>query len=201
MSEILDLEQDAQEQRQLLLPKNEALSLEQVVALGQQLLELQRQTESLEHQLATSKEALRELAEERLPAALHRLGLKGLPLSTGETINVEDLISVTITEEQREAAHAWLRANNLGDLIKNEVVVTFGKGEDAQAQHLLSLVQNMRDSRLLTAGSVQQVERVHPSTLKAFVKQQVKEGEPLPAALFKLYVGQVARVSLAKKKG
>jgi hypothetical protein len=40
---------------------------------------------------------------------------------------------------RREDAYNWLRENGLGDIIKNNVSVTFGRGEDDKAQQLLDL--------------------------------------------------------------
>ena len=38
-----------------------------------------------------------------------------------------------------ESAYKWLRDNGLADIIKNEVSVQFGKGEDDKAKQLLDL--------------------------------------------------------------
>ena len=39
----------------------------------------------------------------------------------------------------REAAYQWRRDQNLGDIIKNNVTVSFGKGEDNKANQLVDL--------------------------------------------------------------
>ena len=40
-------------------------------------------------------------------------------------------------DSKREHAYQWLRDQGLGDIIKNNVFVTFGKGEDDKAEQLL----------------------------------------------------------------
>ena len=42
-------------------------------------------------------------------------------------------------ELKREQALQWLRDQGLGDIIKNNVTVSFGKGEDDKAEQLLNL--------------------------------------------------------------
>ena len=43
---------------------------------------------------------------------------------------------VLLLQQQKEAAYKWLRENGLGDLIKNEITVSFGRNEDNKAQQL-----------------------------------------------------------------
>ena len=42
----------------------------------------------------------------------------------------------TYTEANKEAAFNWLRNNGLGDIIKNEISVSFGRNEDNKAASL-----------------------------------------------------------------
>jgi hypothetical protein len=78
----------------------------------------------------------------------------------------------------REKFYKWLRENNFGSLIRTEVVAQFGMGEDKKAVALtLSLLKRKYD--------VIQKQSVHPSTLKAFVKEQLEKehGITLPSVL------------------
>ena len=45
----------------------------------------------------------------------------------------------TITEANKEEAFNWLRNNGLGDIIKNEISVSFGRNEDNKAASMLNL--------------------------------------------------------------
>jgi hypothetical protein len=183
-----ELAADAAEQQQ----SQKKLSLAEVQLLCENLWFVEGQIASLESELSEVKSVFRDLAEKRIPEAFNDLGLKSLQLTDGTTINLQDMIAATINDENRAAAHNWLRENGYGDIIKNEIIVSFGKDEDKYADVIYD--------RLVHEGGLQPMrqEKVHPSTLKAFVKERLKSGEPFPADTFKLFVGVAARVN---KKG
>jgi hypothetical protein len=67
------------------------------------------------------------------------------------------------------------------------VSTSFGRNEDVKAQ---TLVNTLSDG----GYSVNQKQWVEPMTLKAFVKEQVEKGAPLPMDLFGVYIGKKAKV-------
>ena len=69
------------------------------------------------------------------------------------------------------------------DIIKNTVSCVFGRGEDSQAEEFLKIAAEQ-------GVPAAQKEEVHPSTLKAFVKERVEVGDEFPMDLFGAYVGQ-----------
>lgn len=186
-----ELHVDALQQRQDQISK---LSLEEVIALAERLQHYEGCIEVSEEYLSEIKKEYRELAEKTLPEAMNNLGINSLGLKDGSSIGLQELVTCSINEENREAAHDWLRVNGYGDLIKNEVIVSFGKGEDAEAELLFHQLK-FDDGRL-----VNKQEKVHPSTLKAWVKERLKAGDPLPSETFKLFVGVAARVNKKKEK-
>ena len=174
------------------------LSLEAVVKIGEELEQVDAEIAGLNEQLAVLSERRGQLAEQDLPAALIELGLKGLPLANGVTISLEEVVNTSINDGNREEAHAWLRANGHGDLIKNELKIVFGKGEDEEAIKLKTMLREMAEQDQLKFGSVEQKEAVHPQTLKAQVRQWLKDGVPLPLETFKVFIFQ--RCSLERPK-
>ena len=58
-----------------------------------------------------------------------------------------------------EEAFGWLRQNGHGDLIKNNVMITFQRKQDNEAK---SLVAELREK----GHNVKQAEKVEPMTLK-----------------------------------
>lgn len=197
MTQPLDLDQleaDAKEARPRLISLNEVRE----VAERQKLLE--EELAALEAQAVVKKQELKKVAEEELPELLNLVGLPSITLADGSIIEIADNISASITDENRSAAHQWLRDNALGDLIKNVVSVTFGKGEDKDAELLVHNIRVMADQGSINFGTLDQKEAVHPSTLKSFVKERIKSGEPLPADIFKLWIGQIAKIKKPKVK-
>ena len=53
----------------------------------------------------------------------------------------------------------WLRNNGLGDIIKNEIIVTFGRGEDNKASTYATLARGQGFEPIQKVG-------VNPQTLQ-----------------------------------
>ena len=164
--------------------------LKQVAALVRQQLTLEQRVEDLAAELKRAQLDLAHISGEALPSLLAEHGLSELRMADGSKITVATVISASISKDRLNDAHGWLRHNGFGDLIKNTVAVTFGKGEDEKAQ---ALVEELSENGL----SVDQKEAVHPSTLKAFCKEQIEKGTEIPSELFGLFIGRKTTI----KKG
>jgi hypothetical protein len=83
----------------------------------------------------------RDISERVIPELLAEQGLSSLKLADGSSVTVKREYRCTLPKDdfKREEAYKWLRENGLGDIIKNNVSVTFGRGEDDKAQQLLDL--------------------------------------------------------------
>jgi hypothetical protein len=164
--------------------------LKQVAALVRQQLVLEQRVEDLTAELKKAQLDLAHVSGEALPAALAEHGLTELKMADGSKVTVATVISANISKERSEAAHEWLRDNGFGDLIKNTVAVNFGKGEDDKAVELVKELEG-------EGFAVDQKEAVHPSTLKAFCKEQIEKGREIPSELFGIFIGQKTTI----KKG
>lgn len=161
--------------------------LQRAVQLAELLLQMRNKVQDMEKQLEVAKADLRRVEQEDLPELMQELGLETFKLKTGETIEVKPEIDCGISEERRRAAHDWLSANGFGGLIKTEVVAKFGRDE--------------RDAAVACAQQIggEMIERVHPSTLKSFVKEQMSAGKPVPFDLFGVHPYSKVKVTAAKK--
>ena len=114
-------------------------------------------------------------------------GMAKVKMDDGSEIAVSKFYSASIPKTRQEEAFDWLRDNGHESLIKNQVAVSFGRSEDAVAQLLMD--------RLQAEGfETQQKVWVEPMTLKAFVKEQVEGGSPIPSDLFGIYIGEQAKI-------
>lgn len=104
------------------------------------------------------------LVKDILPTMLTEAGVTELTLDGGWEVKVADDVRANITEENRTAAHAWLRENGQGSLVKTVITAKFGMGEDKKAQALYNTLAKKYES-------VDKKEAVHPSTLKSFVRE------------------------------
>jgi hypothetical protein len=166
--------------------------LQRAVQLAELLIQLRSKVEDLETQLTAAKADVRRVEQEDLPDLMQELGLETFKLKTGEMVEVKPEVDCSITEEKRRNAHEWLTANGFGGLIKTEVVVTFGRGEHDEAEGFAKEVAEQGKQPAV-------VERVHPSTLKSFVKEQMAAGKPVPFDLFGVHPYNKVKISSAKK--
>jgi len=134
---------------------------------------VQIEIDQLEQTIKSKKEQERKISEEEIPSFLQEKGLTSLTLNNGTVVNVVEDIKPYIKVENREYCHKWLRDNHFGDLIKNDVSVSFGRGEDNDAT---KLVEHIEDLGLVH----KQKESVHYQTLKAFATEQHNKGVSLP---------------------
>jgi hypothetical protein len=151
-----------------------------VVALARQQVEVEDEVARLTAALEDATKRLRVVAETELPAALEQAGLASFALATGERIGIEEKVVASITKENAGAAHAWLRDEGHGDLIKVTVTAAFGRGMEPLATRLLELVRQQPWAKKV---KLDEKEGVHYQTLGAFVREQLKLGTELPEAI------------------
>ena len=110
--------------------------LSQVSKLAQMQLRLQQKVTSLESELKSAKQSVREIAEDQLPAAMAEHNITELKLEDGSSITVKTFYSASIPKDRSNEAFKWLVDNNFGDLIKNQVSTNFVRGQEELAEQL-----------------------------------------------------------------
>ena len=155
--------------------------------LAKKQLQLARQVATLEEDLKAKKEELRLTSEQELPDAMQAAGLNQIVLNTGEKISINEFYNAHISKANQEVAYQWLVENGHEGLIKNEVLLKFGREESTVVDETVSALQ----SRGL---SPEVRQSVHPSTLKAFVKEQFTSGNDIPTEPFGIYIGTKATI-------
>ena len=148
----------------------------------EKLNELQKRIELQEDNLKNSKKQFDYLSAEVIPTMMAEMGLSHLKLMDGSSVDVKPNYSANITIANRDAAFQWLRDNNLGDIIKNEISVSFGRNEDNKAADYASLASER-------GYQPTQKLKVEPMTLKALVRERIENGKEMPVELFNIFVG------------
>ena len=181
----IDFEKD---QEEVLTRTTEIKSLsEQVLRLRDLEAEVKAQEEKIKQ---TQKEIAR-ISEDVIPTMLSEMGLSQLKLADGSSVDVKPFYSASISVANREKAYKWLRDNGLGDIIKNDVVVSFGRHEDNKAVDYANLAKSQ-------GFEPTQKLKVEPMTLKALVRERIEAGKDMPMDIFNVYVGN--RTKLTKKQ-
>jgi hypothetical protein len=152
------------------------------------LRNLEDQVKASEEHTKTLKEKARELSQVVIPEMMKEMNITKLKLKDGASIEVSNFYSAKIILEKQEEAFNWLRNNGLGDIIKNDVTVTFGRGEDNKAMAYATLAKGQGYEPVQKIG-------VHPQTLKAVVRERTESGQDLPADLFNTFVGNQTKIT------
>ena len=169
-----DLEDD---QQQLI----EKTDIQTLASFCQELAGIENDIDSLEQQLKAKKEVADKISSEVIPNLLAEQGLSSLKLADGSGVEVRKSYSCTVKKDSVESAYNWLRENGLGDLIKNEVAVQFGKGEDNKAEQ--------------EGYEPTQKQKVEPMTLKALFRERIEAGLDMPSDFFHTFVKDQTKIS------
>ncbi len=143
---------------------------------------VQKDIEQNEEYLKQRKKDLEMISGEAIPTMLSEMGLSYLKLADGSSVEVKTNYSATITQANKEKAFNWLRENDLGDIIKNEMTVSFGRNEDNKAAEYAELARGQ-------GYQPTQKMKVEPMTLKALVRERIEAGKPVPTEIFNVFIG------------
>ena len=168
--------------------------LENVRSLSNYVIRLQKLEDEIkadEEKLKQKKEAADKISEQVIPEIMESMKLKTMKLHDGSAIEVKEIYSATIPVDKREGAFNWLRNNDLGDLIKNEITVSFGRNEDNKAREYANLAES-------NGYQPQQKLKVEPMTLKALYRERVEGKQDLPSEHFNLFKGNKTKITRSK---
>lgn len=159
-------------------------------SLSDQVLKLK----NLEDKITATEAVLKKLQEEAdilsgdvIPTMMQEMNISTLKLADGSAVEVKPIYGASISAERKEEAFNWLRTNGLGDLIKNEVTVSFGRNEDNKAIAYANLAaeRGYQPSQKL---------KVEPMTLKALVRERIEAGKDMPSDLFNVFAGNRTKI-------
>ena len=80
-----------------------------------------KKVEDLQNLLKEEQEEARRLSEEVIPTLMQQAGVSSIKLEDGSSVTVSPYYYAKIPEDKKHDAYSWLRDNNFGDLIKNNV--------------------------------------------------------------------------------
>ena len=176
----IDFRGDKQEQIKAVANPNELANK------VQQLKDLEDEIANAESSIKKLKEKANILSQFEIPQMMEEMNIKKLKLKDGEQIEVSNFYSASIVDQ--DAAFNWLRENGRGDIIKNDITVTFGRGEDNKAAEYANLARGNGFEPVQKIG-------VNPMTLKALVRERLESGQDVPADLFKPFEGNQTKIT------
>tara|TARA_B100001769_G_C21860929_1_gene466260 strand:+ start:101 stop:655 length:555 start_codon:yes stop_codon:yes gene_type:complete len=180
MINIDELESD---QQQVL----EKADIDSLAAYCRELQAYENEIAELEEKIKFKKDKADKISSEIIPNMLAEQGISSLKLADGSSVDVNKSYNCTIKKDEMESAYNWLRENQLGDIIKNEVSVQFGKGEDNKAEQLLDLAAQ-------EGYEPSQKSKVEPMTLKALYRERVEAGLDMPSQFFNVFIKDKTKI-------
>ena len=136
--------------------------------------------EGAEDNLKDLKKKRDHISGEVIPTMMSEMGLAELKLHDGSHLKVSTSYKAHISEANKEQAFNWLRDNGLGDIIKNEISVSFGRNEDNKAADYAELAKGQ-------GFQPTQKMKVEPMTLKALVRERIEAGKEMPTEIFGVF--------------
>ena len=165
----------------------------EVTTVAQECVKLKQKEDeiaSLEEQLKAKKLEADDISSRIIPELLHEQGLSEIKLSDGSKVAVKKEYRCTLPkdEDKRAQCYKWLRDQGLGDIIKNNVFVTFGKGEDNKAEQLLNLAAE-------NGFQPQQKSDVAWMTLTALFRERIESGLDMPSDVFSTWIKDKTKIT------
>jgi len=173
------------------LDKLDDTKLDKVARLANKANDLQEVVDRKEEELRDAKNALRKVTDELLPEAMENLNLEKVVMKDGSEISIKAIYGASIPKNRVDEAYDWLREQGYGDIIKNNITVTFGKGEDQDAQAFMLVCGDQ-------GFTPQQTEKIEPMTLKGWFREMIESGKAIPLELFGAWLAQRAVIKRGK---
>ena len=139
-----------------------------------------------EEELKSLKLQKHKMSTEQIPAMMDEMGVQRLDVEN-LSVSLKPLINASIPPTRRDEAYQWLRENDLDDIIKNDVIMSFGKGEDNMAGDIMYELEQR-------GMHPEKKTHIHSMTLKAFIRERVEKGLPIDLDLFGAYVARTADI-------
>ena len=157
------------------------------------LSNLVKQLESVVAEIDTAEAHVKQLKQEQ-----RRLQMEAIPVIMDEmnvsrldvgdvSVTIKPFVSASIPKDRKEEAYEWLRRHGLDDIIKNDVVLSFGRGEDDTANKLMLDLERK-------GFHPEAKTHIHSGTLKSFVRERVENGKPIDLDLFGAFVAKTADI-------
>lgn len=137
-----------------------------------------------ENALATAKKKLARLSEYVIPDVMEEMGITEYKTNDGLTIKLKQAIRASIAEVNRSDAFGWMTDHDHEAMIKTSIVI--------EKPALLDDFENadeLKEALQLVMDNLPSSENksIHSSTLSAFVRDKLEDGEEIPLDTFSVF--------------
>ena len=177
---IIDMRKDAPDQSNNIDPDKLSTEVEKLQSIQQQIKDLEDRVKDL-------KEDEKYFSCVVIPKLMEDMNLASLKLKDGSELTVKKIFSATLKADKKAEGIHWLRDNGLGDIVKNNITVTFGQGEDNKAVEYAGLARER-------GYEPTQDEKVHHASLTVVMKDFKEKGNEIPTDLFSTFDGSQTKL-------
>ena len=163
--------------------------------LSQQIKTLQ----DIQQEIDNHKAKIKELEEREkhfsqtvIPDMMLAMNLKTMKLRDGSELEIDNRFFATALAPKRAEAYQWLRENGLGNIVKNEITVRFGKDEDTKATQYATLARGQ-------GYEPEQKVSVHAGTLRVALEDLHTRGGQIPSEYFSTFAGYQTKITNKSK--
>ena len=163
--------------------------------LSQQIKTLQ----DIQQEIDNHKAKIKELEEREkhfsqvvIPDMMLAMDLKTMKLRDGSELEIDNKFFATALAPKRAEAYQWLRENGLGNIVKNEITVRFGKDEDNKATQYATLARGQ-------GYEPEQKVSVHAGTLRVALEDLHTRGGQIPSEYFSTFAGYQTKITNKSK--
>lgn len=172
--------------------------LKQLMDLAKKQTVLEAELAAAELAVKTKKQAVLALSEKAIPDLMKALELTSVTLDDGRKLELEESYAVGISEDHKDAAFGWLADHGHADIIKDQLVLWIDSKSPVSVDAILMALSKLFTDKELDA-ILERKRSVHPSTLKAFVKEQIEEGVEIPFEPFGVFPVRRSKFKVVKK--
>ena len=149
----INLRQDAPDQTDNVDVNELSEAIEQFKSVGAQIL-------AVESKLKELKAQEKYISEITIPEIMEKQNLKTVKLKDGSELSVGKKFFASFKADKKEEGIQWLRDNGLGDIVDNNITVTFGQAKITRLSNTLALrgsvaMNQLNKRRFTTLDSLQ----------------------------------------------
>jgi len=166
----------------------------------QKLSEEIKKLQDIQQEIQNYKDRIKDLEENEkyfsqvvIPDMMNAMNLKTMKLKDGSEIEISNKFFASALAAKRPEAYNWLRENGLGNIVKNEITVRFGRDEDNKAQQYATLARGQ-------GYDPEQKVSVHAGTLRVALEDLHSRGGKIPSEYFSTFAGYQTKITNKPKQ-
>ena len=157
------------------------------------LQDIQQEIQNYKDRIKDLEENESYLSEVIIPDMMLAMNLKTMKLRDGSELEISNKFFATALVPKKAEACQWLRENGLGNIVKNEITVRFGKDEDNKATQYATLAKGQ-------GYEPEQKVAVNAGTLRVALRDLHERGGKIPSEYFSTFAGYQTKITNKPKQ-